>query len=83
MCRLLLPLFALSLAVVFLASGCKTTPVAGECPETSNLRCLTKKVCHEDRKRGCLRCACDGQWFENKPYKQGENLNKDPDNPQP
>ncbi len=39
--------------------------------------------CQEDKKRGCLRCACDGQWFETQPYKQGENLKQDPDNPQP
>ncbi|MBW2704437.1 MAG: hypothetical protein JRF33_26770 [Deltaproteobacteria bacterium] len=84
MSRFFMWLAALSFGSIFvLVSACKTVPVAGECPENAGLRCLTRKVCQEDKKRGCLRCACDGQWFESQPYKQGENLKQDPDNPQP
>ena len=40
-------------------AGCATTPVAGECADTVDLRCMTRKVCSPDRTRGCMRCGCE------------------------
>jgi len=52
--------FILLLAPVILSlSGCKSIPVAGECPESAGLKCLTRKVCTEDAKRGCMMCTCE------------------------
>lgn len=50
--------------VIFLAllAGCKTVPVAGECPETASLRCLSRKICQTDSRRGCQKCICEGAW---------------------
>jgi hypothetical protein len=51
----------LAMAMV-LAAGCATPRVAGECPETAGVRCLSKRVCTYDRDRGCERCSCDAPW---------------------
>ena len=65
-------MFRLLISVVFLCllvGACRTMPVAGECPESTNLRCLSRKVCVEDAKRGCLRCSCESAW-ESDPGRQ-------------
>ncbi len=38
--------------------SCRTLPVAGACPESVGLRCLTAPVCTFDRARGCMLCRC-------------------------
>ena len=62
------PTFAALLAAVLFAlalAACRTIPVAGECPEAQDLRCLTKKVCSEDRDRGCQVCQCEAPYLAN------------------
>ena len=54
-----------------LATACRTMPVAGECPESTSLRCLSRKVCEEDHTRGCLVCTCEAVW-ETDPSRQEE-----------
>ncbi len=45
-----------------IATSCKTVQVAGECPESQGLRCMTRKICQMDEKRGCQRCSCQSTW---------------------
>lgn len=52
--RILLLLVLLAFAV-----GCRSIPIAGECPETTGIKCLAGKKCSQDEKRGCLVCSCD------------------------
>ncbi len=40
-------------------AGCKTAKIAGECPETVESRCMTRKVCSWDQQRGCQVCGCE------------------------
>ena len=47
------------LALLAFAAGCRSIPIAGECPETAGIKCLTGKKCSEDKKRGCQVCSCD------------------------
>ena len=49
------------LLLVLLASavGCRSIPVAGECPESVGMKCLAGKQCAEDKQRGCIMCRCD------------------------
>lgn len=54
-----------------LLAGCKTVRVAGECPETASLRCLSRKICQSDTRRGCQKCICEGGWTSD-PYKAAE-----------
>jgi hypothetical protein len=56
-----------------LAMACRTMPVAGECPESKDLRCLSRKVCTEDRQRGCQVCKCQDVW-ESDPVHQDEKM---------
>ncbi len=58
------------MALAFLA-GCKTPRVAGECPENANLRCLSRKICETDKRRGCQRCTCEGG-FTSDPYRAAD-----------
>ena len=46
-------------AWLVLLFGCRTTPVAGECPDNSNVPCATNRSCSEDKQRGCMVCTCD------------------------
>jgi hypothetical protein len=59
----------LFLSACLALSSCRTVPVAGECPESASLRCLSRKVCTEDAKRGCLVCTCESVW-ETDPSRQ-------------
>ena len=65
MMRVLIGLIVLWL----LATACRTMPVAGECPESASLRCMTRKICQEDAKRGCVVCTCESAW-ESDPARQ-------------
>lgn len=56
------------LMALALVAGCRTVPVAGECPESAGIQCLTAKICQPDERRGCQKCTCEGAW------------NSDPDN---
>ncbi|HOX45096.1 MAG TPA: hypothetical protein PK668_15960 [Myxococcota bacterium] len=57
------------LACGLAALGCKTVPVADECPETASQPCLSERRCAWDEKRGCQRCVCEGVW-ESDPYRE-------------
>jgi len=61
--------FLMVIFLSFMATACRTVPVAGECAETSNIRCLTKKVCDYDNKRGCMKCMCESDFNSNR-FKQ-------------
>jgi hypothetical protein len=61
------------LLLVAFAVACRTIPVAGECPESRSLRCLSRKVCTEDRQRGCQVCRCEDVW-ESDPARQDEKM---------
>jgi len=65
LCWLVLPVLAL------VALSCRSVPVAGECPETAQIRCLTAKKCVEDKKRACLRCQCE-EAFQTQPWQADE-----------
>ena len=69
------------LLLVLLATGCKTVPVAGECPEVANLRCLTRKICSEDKKRGCITCTCETAWNSDRFQEDDRNRGRSPDGP--
>jgi hypothetical protein len=45
--------------------SCAAAPIAGECQETIRTVCMTKKICAEDKKRGCLICTCEAAWETN------------------
>ena len=47
------------LVLLMFVVGCRSIPIAGECPETVGISCLTGKKCSEDKKRGCMVCSCD------------------------
>ena len=51
--------FLMVIILSFTATACRTITVAGECPETANIRCMTRKVCDQDKKRGCMKCMCE------------------------
>jgi hypothetical protein len=63
-------LFWLVIALALLV-GCKTPRVAGECPENATLRCLSRKICETDKRRGCLKCSCE-TGFTSDPYKAAD-----------
>ena len=65
MTKLLTSLMLLALGLL----ACRTMPVAGECPESVNLRCMTRKVCVDDARRGCQACSCESAW-ESDPARQ-------------
>jgi len=48
-----------TLLLLLAAASCTTTRIAGECPDTEQLRCMTRKICSFDRTRGCQVCACE------------------------
>lgn len=50
---------SITLLLVFVLGACKTTPVAGECPDSSRVPCLTRRICTEDKTRGCQVCICE------------------------
>ena len=54
---------AIIIFALLLSSACYTTRVAGECAESVNLKCLTKKICSEDKTRGCQVCTCEAAWI--------------------
>ncbi|MBN2495988.1 MAG: hypothetical protein JXR96_15455 [Deltaproteobacteria bacterium] len=64
------------LAASLLLGGCKSGPRAGECPESMGLRCMTRKICSYDSRRGCELCQCESAWLT-EPYKQGEATDED------
>ena len=48
--------------IIFLFIGivsCASTPVAGECKETTSERCLGGKTCAFDEGRQCMVCHCE------------------------
>jgi len=47
------------LVLLAFAAGCRSIPVAGECPESAGLKCLAGKQCFEDKQRGCIMCRCN------------------------
>lgn len=47
------------LALLAFAAGCRSIPVAGECPDSVGMKCLMGKQCAEDKERGCIMCRCD------------------------
>ena len=47
-----------SLLILVMLTACKTVPVAGACPDSQGLRCLTVPECVYDRDRGCMQCRC-------------------------
>lgn len=49
----------ITLLVLTTISSCTTTKVAGACPGSKNLRCLTGQTCSFDENRGCQVCHCD------------------------
>ena len=49
----------LLLVLLAFAVGCRSMPIAGECPESVGMKCLAGKKCSEDKKRGCMMCRCD------------------------
>ncbi|MBW1809290.1 MAG: hypothetical protein JRJ87_13930 [Deltaproteobacteria bacterium] len=65
----------------FMAIGCRSVPVAGECSETSNIRCMTKKVCDYDKKRGCMKCMCESDFtsdrFKQHDQERGRSIDGD------
>jgi hypothetical protein len=54
---------AIVIFALLLSSACSTVRVAGECSESVNLKCMTKKICSEDTKRGCQVCSCEAAWI--------------------
>jgi hypothetical protein len=50
------------LLVVLALAACTRTKIAGQCAESANLRCMTKKVCSWDQARGCQVCTCEAAW---------------------
>lgn len=63
----------LLIVLTMLIAGCRGIPVAGECPESQNLRCMGRKICTEDKKRGCMVCSCEQIW-ESDPTKADERI---------
>jgi hypothetical protein len=49
----------LLLVLLVFVIGCRSVPVAGECPDSVTMKCLAGKKCYEDKKRGCIMCRCD------------------------
>jgi hypothetical protein len=49
----------LLLVLLMFVVGCRSIPVAGECPDSVTMKCMTGKQCAEDKKRGCIMCRCD------------------------
>jgi len=64
-------LFLLMIIFVW-GTACATTPIAGECKETTSERCLTGKVCALDKGRNCLVCHCE----EPVDYKNSKDLKR-------
>jgi len=62
---------------VLVGLACATTKVAGECPESENLRCMTRKICDQDKQRGCMVCTCESAW-ESDRIKAGEDVKGPP-----
>ncbi len=67
--RRVIALGLLALGLWLGAPGCRTVPVADECPETAGQPCLSSRVCAWDEKRGCQKCVCEGAW-ESDPYRE-------------
>jgi hypothetical protein len=65
----------LAVGLLLLSTGCRSVPVAGECPENSMLRCMSARICDWDEKRGCQRCGCEGTWRSD-PYRAVEEIEK-------
>jgi hypothetical protein len=64
------------IAVISLATiGCRHIQVAGECPESAELKCMTRKVCVEDKQRGCLVCQCEDP-FQTDPSRKVEEIER-------
>ena len=67
-------------AGLLLVAGCKTMPVAGECPEMANLHCMTRKICSPDRERGCQKCFCESPWGKDDIQQDDLQRGRSPDN---
>jgi hypothetical protein len=48
-----------SILLLFALGSCRTTPVAGECPDNNKIPCATRRICSEDKARGCMVCVCE------------------------
>lgn len=55
--RIMRRLFAA--AMFLMIASCKTTPVAGECADNNKVPCMTRRICDEDKTRGCMVCTCE------------------------
>ena len=44
---------------VLCALGCTQPQMANTCPESKDLRCMTRVVCERDEQRQCMVCACE------------------------
>ena len=64
----------LSLAIIiWVFPACVKTRIAGECPQTKHIRCMTRKICSEDKAQGCMKCTCESAW-ESDPIKEQERI---------
>ena len=68
--RLVLPLL-----IILHGAGCATGPrTAGQCPEVSRLRCMTRKICSHDHDRGCQVCTCEDARFRDREERERQGL---------
>lgn len=67
-------------AGLFLLSGCRTVQIAGECPRSAGLHCMTRKICSPDRERGCQKCICESPWGQDDIQQDDLQRGRSPDN---
>ena len=59
--------------VLLMTVGCRTVPIAGECPDSAELKCMTQKQCVEDKRRGCMVCQCEDP-FQTDPARKVQQI---------
>ncbi len=59
--------------VLFCLSDCRTTTIAGQCPHSENLRCMTQKQCAYNERLKCQECVCKPSW-ESDRFKEADRL---------
>jgi hypothetical protein len=68
--------------LLLFAVGCRSIPIAGECPESVGMKCLAGKKCSEDKKRGCIMCRCDAPLIPSETEaEQAQERGRSPDFP--
>ena len=67
-------LLSILLFPVLFLSSCKTIHTAGECPDTTSVKCLTERKCSLDISRNCMVCQCADPGMPRYPFNQDNRL---------